>query len=236
MENNKTLFNLVIFTFLLTVVNLYVSYTLYVKIRDNKINLRTDNQVVASIAPAPSQAPPKQVKVDLGNGPQKGAANAPVTIVQFSDYQCPFCQRFTAETFPQIDEKYIKTGKVKFVYRDFPLSFHESAQKAAEAARCAFAQNNFFEYHDIVFKNQSAIAISDLKKYAKDLGLDVAKFNACLDSGKTAADVKKDLADGASYGVNGTPSFFINGWILVGAQPFSVFQQAIESELKKKNL
>lgn len=233
MENNKTLFNLVIFTLLLTLVNLYISYTLYVKVNNGNVSAKTNNQAVASSTPAPSQAPPKQIQVSLGNGPQEGLANAPVTIVQFSDYQCPFCEKFNTETFPQIDEQYIKTGKVKFVYRDFPLDFHEFAQKAAESARCAFEQNKFFEYHDIIFKNQSAIAISNLKQYAKDLGLDTAKFNTCLDSGKTAVDVKKDLADGASYGVTGTPTFFINGWILVGAQPFSTFEQAIESELKK---
>ncbi len=166
-----------------------------------------------------------------------GDPKAPVTIVEFSDYQCPFCTRFYEDTEKQIYEKYIKTGKVKFVYRDFPLSFHQNAQKAAEGAECAGEQGKYFEMHNKMFDKSQAdgtgIAVADLKTYAKELSLDTAKFNDCLDSGKMASEVQKDMADGAAAGVQGTPGFFVNGVEVSGAQPFSVFQQVIEAALAK---
>ena len=124
-----------------------------------------------------------------------GDSNAPVTIIEFSDYECPYCRKFWADTMPQIKEKYINTGKVKFVYRDFPLSSHKDAQKAAEATECAEKQGKFWEMQDKIFENQSAIAVGDLKKYAVDLGLDVSSFNKCLDSGEYKDEVKKDFPD-----------------------------------------
>lgn len=118
---------------------------------------------------------------------------------------------------------------MKFVYRDFPLtSLHENAEKAAEATECADDQDKFWEYHDLVFANQSAIDVDSLKSYAKQLGLDTDTFNDCLDSGKQEAEVQKDLEDGRAAGVEGTPAFQINGQLVSGAQPFSVFQQVID--------
>jgi protein-disulfide isomerase len=137
---------------------------------------------------------------------------------------------------PQIEEKYIKTGKVRYVYRDFPLNFHQYAQKAAEAAECADEQRKFWEYHDILFQKQSewvAVGESKFKEYAQQLDLDMQRFNQCLDSGKYASEVQKDYNDGLKYGVSGTPTFFINGIKIVGAQPYSVFEQIIEQELNK---
>ncbi|MFH1054276.1 MAG: thioredoxin domain-containing protein [Candidatus Woesearchaeota archaeon] len=161
----------------------------------------------------------------------KGDINAPVTIVEFSDYECPFCARFYSQTLGQIDDEYIKTGKAKLIYRDFPLGFHAQAQKAAEAAECAGEQGKYYEMHDKLFEDGVAGGLSSFKKYASDLGLDTAAFNTCLDSGEMADEVKKDFQDGQKAGVTGTPAFFINGRLVVGAQPFSVFKQAIDAEL-----
>ncbi|MBU0661983.1 DsbA family protein [Candidatus Micrarchaeota archaeon] len=182
-------------------------------------------------APAAAAAPKQNVSADddavLGN------ANAPVEIIEFSDYECPFCSRFVTQTLPEIKTKYIDTGKVKLIYRDFPLEFHADAQKAAEAAECAEEQGKYYEMHDAIFENQQAIGVSSLKAYAAQIGLDTAKFDACLDTGAMAAEVKKDAADGSAAGVSGTPTFFINGTKIVGAQSFSAFESAIEIELAK---
>lgn len=165
----------------------------------------------------------------------KGDENAPVTIVEFSDYECPFCQRFWEQTLPQIEEKYIKTGKVKLIYRDFPLGFHANAQKAAEAAECSGEQGKYYEMHDKLFAEGVSGGVSAFKQYAADLKLDTKTFNECLDAGKMRAEIQKDSADGQSLGVSGTPAFFINGKEVVGAQPFSVFEQIIEAELERMN-
>jgi len=170
----------------------------------------------------------------VGSLPARGEENAPVTMIEFSDFQCPFSARHFQQVFPQIEKEYIATGKVKYYFRDFPLSFHQYAQKAAEAARCANEQGKFWEYHDKVFANQKAISLENLKEWAKELGLDMAKFSDCLDSGRFEQAVKEDFADGQSAGVRGTPSFFINGQMVVGAKPFERFQEVIEEELAKR--
>lgn len=172
------------------------------------------------------------VEVSEDDDAFQGDPSAPVTIIEFSDFECPFCASFYRNTLSQIEEKYIKTGKVKLVYRDYPLPFHSSAQKAAEAAECAREQEKFWEMHDAIFENQGAITLSDLKQYAVSLGLVGAPFNQCLDSGKYADEVKEDISDGAIAGVTGTPTFFINGEKLVGAQPFEIFAEVIERKLR----
>ena len=133
----------------------------------------------------------------------------------------------------QLDDAYIKTGKVKFVYRDFPLSFHPQAQKSAEAAECAGEQGKFFDMHDLLFEKGVQGGVESFKGFAADLGLDTTTFNDCLDSGAMAAEVKKDMADGAAAGVTGTPGFLVNGKLVSGAQPFSAFQAIIDAELAK---
>ena len=163
----------------------------------------------------------------------KGNANAKVTIIEFSDYECPFCGKHFKETYPQIVKEYVDTGKVKLVFRDFPLSFHASAQKAAEAAECAGEQNKYWQMHDKLFSNQQALDVDSLKIYAKDIGLNTATFNACLDDGKMVDEVAKDFADGQSYGVTGTPAFFINGRFIAGAYTFADFKKIIDEELAK---
>jgi len=180
------------------------------------------------------QGQPSAVAASADDDPVLGLKDAPVEIIEFSDFQCPFCGKFFSETLPLLKQKYIDTGKAKIIFRDFPLGFHQFAQKAAEASECADEQGKYWAMHDKIFGNQSALDTASLKKYAQEIGLDTAKFNACLDSGQFASEVQKDLADGQSYGVSGTPSFFINGISLVGAQPFSAFEQIIESELAKR--
>jgi protein-disulfide isomerase len=161
----------------------------------------------------------------------RGPKDAPITIVEFSDFQCPFCKNAN-NTVKQVLEKY--PGKVKLVFRDYPLaSIHPQAPKAHEAARCAADQSKFWEYHDVLFVKAPRLAPQDLKQYAVELKLDPNAFNQCLDSGKYAAEVDKDFQEGAGLGLTGTPSFFINGRQLVGAQPLSAFQKIIDSELAK---
>lgn len=173
-----------------------------------------------------------RVSVSADDDAMKGDASAPVTIIEFSDFQCPFCGRFFEDALPQIEDKYVKTGKVKFVYRDFPLeSIHPQARPAAEAAECAHEQGKFWEFHDKLFANQQGLSVDNFKKWAQELGLESTQFNDCVDSKKYADEVSKDLADGSAAGVSGTPAFFVNGHELSGAQPFSAFEAVIEAEL-----
>jgi protein-disulfide isomerase len=171
--------------------------------------------------------------------PVLGLASAPLTIVEFSDYQCPFCRSFWQNTLPDLKKDYIDTGKVKLVYRDFPLNFHPMAQTYAEAAECAGDQGKYFEMHDKIFEEQaafgtgtiSALDEGDVKTWASDIGLNTATFNQCLDSGKYTAEVQDDLSDGTDIGITGTPSFIVGDTLLVGAQPYSAFKQIIDSQL-----
>ncbi len=175
--------------------------------------------------------PVVDMKKLVDDDPVFGDPKAPVTIIEFSDFQCPFCGRFYTQTLPQIKKDYIDTGKVKLVYRDLPLPFHEFAQKAAEAGECADEQGKFEEMHDKIFDNQASLSVDNLKIWAQQIGLDANKFNSCLDSGQMAAEVAKDLADANAVGASGTPTFFINGKRLVGAQPFAAFKTVIDQEL-----
>ena len=162
--------------------------------------------------------------------PAWGPADARVTVVEFSDFQCPYCGQFKQQTYNQLRAKY--GNKIRFIFRDFPLSaIHPDAEKSAEAANCAKEQGKFWEYHDLLFANQRALSVQNLKQYATNLGLNQAKFNACLDSGQYAQEVASDQADGEANNVRGTPTFFINGRPLVGAQPFSEFQKVIDPQL-----
>ena len=190
-----------------------------------------DAPQAAPSAPSAAPQPAAKVEVSEDDDPVKGVKNAPVTIIEFSDFQCPYCGRFFSETLPSIEQKYIQSGKVKMVYRDFPLSFHPEAQPAAEAAECAKEQGKFWEFHDKIFENQQGMSAAAYKQWASEVGLNTAQFNSCVDSGKYRQEVQKDFAEGSSYGVSGTPSFFINGMMVSGAQPYQVFEQAIEAAL-----
>jgi len=170
--------------------------------------------------------------VSADDDPGKGPEDAQVTIIEFSDFQCSFCANYVNETLPIILATY--GDQVRYVFRDFPItSSHHQAQKAAEAAQCAFEQGKFWEYHDMLFQRQEALDVPSLKSYGTALGLDESAFNLCLDSGEYAEEVQMDFADGLTYGVTGAPTFFINGRKLDGAQPFSTFQIVIEEELAK---
>ncbi|MBI2573521.1 thioredoxin domain-containing protein [Candidatus Woesearchaeota archaeon] len=185
-----------------------------------------------SVAPDVDKAQePSLANIDITGQPIKGNTNAPVTIVEFSDFECPFCGKFFEETYPQLEKEYIKTGKVKLVFMDFPLSFHPQAQPAALAAACANEQGKFWEYHDLLFKNQELLSAENYQKWATDLELDATKFKTCVDSQKYLKEVQKDLTDGQEYGVSGTPAFFINGKLLSGAQPFTAFKAEIDAQL-----
>ncbi|MBI2076373.1 MAG: DsbA family protein [Candidatus Aenigmarchaeota archaeon] len=176
-------------------------------------------------------------KVSADDDPVKGDPKAAVTIIEFADFQCPFCGRFFQQTLPQVENDYIKTGKAKLVYRDFPLdSIHPQAKPAAEAAECAKEQGKFWEFHDKIFQNQQSLSLDSYKKWANELGLNTNQFNSCVDSNKYAAEVQKDFQDGSNVGVSGTPTFFIGNDAkgyqqIVGAQPYSVIKDAIEKAL-----
>ena len=173
---------------------------------------------------------PMRVAVDIGGRPVRGNPKAPVTIVEFSDFQCPYCSR-ARPTVNKVRETY--GDQVRVIFRNFPLQIHAEAQKAGEAASCAGEQGKFWEMHDLMFANQQKLKVADLKQQAAGLGLDAEAFNQCLDSGKHAPDVQKDAEQGADYGVTGTPAFFINGRPLVGAQPYESFAQLIDDELER---
>lgn len=184
----------------------------------------------------------------VDDDPVKGSENAKIIIVEFSDFQCPFCAKFFRETLPLIQKNYIETGKVKLVYRDFPLSsLHANAQKAAEAGECADEQGKFWEYHDTLFEKQSEWSqlsgeqvIAKFEEYAKTRGLNEEQFNACLESSKYAHEVLKDLEDGSKLGVQGTPTFLIGNStevkaMIPGALPYSEFAKVIENMLNESS-
>ncbi len=205
-----------------------------------------------AVAQQPQQqapAPNGPVKVSIDDDPILGDINAKVTIIEFSDYECPFCKRHFTDTLPQLVKEYIDKGLVKLVFRDLPLSFHDPmATTEAIAANCARAQGDdstYFKYHDEIFKrtksNGNGLALTDLYKISDDLKLNTAKLKTCMDDPKQKEEVQKDLSDASSVGANGTPAFFIGkstdygiieGVLTSGAQPFSVFKTIIDELLK----
>jgi predicted DsbA family dithiol-disulfide isomerase len=173
---------------------------------------------------------PYRVPVQVGSAPVRGNPKAPVTVVEFSDFQCPYCVR-ARPTVNRVRETY--GDKVRWVFRHFPLDFHAQAGKAGEAAACAGEQGKFWEMHDLLWANTAKLQVPDLKAHAGTLGLDAPMFGECLDSGRYAGLVESDLEEGQGYGVSGTPAFFVNGRPLVGAQPFDAFAQVIDDELRR---
>jgi protein-disulfide isomerase len=176
---------------------------------------------------------PPRLAVKAADGPAQGPANAPIELIEFSDFQCPYCQR-AHPTIKQVLEAY--GNRVRLVYRNYPLPNHPNARPAAEAAQCANEQGKFWPYHDRLFDNPSKLGEAELKQGAAELGLDAARFNACVDSHKYKGIVDADIKAGNEAGVSGTPAFFINGRSLTGAQPFEAFKRIIDEELElKKN-
>lgn len=204
------------------------------------------NQVPSQIAPA-QQYPSNPVKVSIAGDPILGDKNAELTLVEFSDYECPFCKKTFTELLPELKKDYIDTGKLRLVYKDLPLPFHQNAAKEAEAAQCAKDQGGdvaYFKYHDQIFTKTSGggagIALDQLPILAEEINLNVVQFQKCLDDGKFKAEVNKDLAEAQKVGANGTPTWFlgktgssdtIEGTIIVGAQPYTIFKTAIDKAL-----
>ena len=194
----------------------------------------------------PTKQPSIPLKISTDNDPVIGKLNAPVTIIEFSDFQCPFCAKFHLETLPLIMNEYINEGQVKLVFRDFPIqSIHPNALPASLAAECANEQGKFKEMHDKLFENQKEWSNQSLDnvmivftQYSLDIGLEEEKFDTCLKNGKYVEEIQKDLNDGRAYGISGTPGFFVGndqiGFIeLEGAQPFENFKKVIDSQLQK---
>jgi protein-disulfide isomerase len=196
----------------------------------------------STLAGVPSQQPQlaKVASVNTDGAPVKGKANAPITIVEFADFQCPFCGRFASDTFQQLVQSYVDTGKIKFVYKQYPLPFHLNAQPAAMAAECANEQGKFWPMHDKLYATQTtwpgqdaATVKKTFKEYAVSLELKAASFNSCLDSNKYADKIQKESIQGSQYGVSDTPTFYIGNQKvgykqLVGAQPLPSFEQLIK--------
>jgi protein-disulfide isomerase len=179
--------------------------------------------------------------VETAGDPTKGNKNAKLTVVEFSEYQCPFCGRHVRDTVPTIDKDYIQTGKVRYVFRDLPLeSIHKNAFKAAEAAQCAGEQGKYWEMHDRLFANQQSLEATMLPAHAQAIGVDPKKFQACLDSGKFATDIRKDIADANKIGITGTPTTVIGLTqpndskikvvkVIRGAQPLATFKETLDT-------
>lgn len=186
--------------------------------------------VLKSKTPVRITLEPPRLNVSAASGPSKGAVNAPIQLIEFSDFQCPYCLRARA-TVRKVLETY--GDRIHFVYRHYPLPSHPGARPAAEASECAAEQGKFWQYHDRLFDDPSRLSGTELKQQAAAVGVDMTRFNTCVDSRKYKAQVDADLKDGDEAGVNGTPAFFINGRMLSGAQPFEAFKRIIDEELER---
>lgn len=239
-EKKITTFTTPILVILLVIVA-FLAGMFWTKIRYVESGKAPEEAAQASPAPgAPQEGAPlseEQINKIVSSGAAtKGKESAPVAIVEFSEYQCPFCGRYIAETYPQILEEY--GDQIYYIFHDYPLSFHQHAQKMAEVARCAGDQDQYWEMHDLIFENQEVWSSkqnveTDINSYVSQLGLDKEGFDDCLVSGKYTQAVKDDFELGTEVGVQGTPTFFINGQKIVGAQPFESFKAIIDAELAK---
>jgi protein-disulfide isomerase len=195
-------------------------------------------------APAAPSVPPKPENLTVKGDAiyVLGKSDAPLTLVEFTDYQCPFCGRFETTTFPEIKKNYIDTGKVRFILRDLPLDFHPFALKAAQSVHCAGDQGKYWEMKELVFKNQNKIDVDSLAGYAKDLSLNGDAFKSCMADGKHLKEIGDEAKYAASLGISGTPTFVlgkavgdsVEGRVIVGAQPLAAFEAAINEMLEKR--
>ncbi|MFQ5528728.1 MAG: DsbA family protein [Gemmatimonadota bacterium] len=185
-----------------------------------------------SVSDASAVRPASRTPFIIEGRPFQGPDDALVEFVEFTDYECPFCRRFHETTYPELRRRY--EGRVKWVVRNYPLTqIHPNAALAAEAAECALEQDRFWEYHDVLFEHHDRLGRSDLKEYARELGLDGEAFDGCLDSREKRSLVQNDLRDGYRFGVTGTPTFFINGQVVVGAQSPDVVSAFIDVALQE---
>lgn len=206
-------------------------------------DLQEIKKLMASRPGAPAAEQALNAMINVEGEPFKGDKNAKLTLVEFSEYQCPFCGRHFRDVFPQMDKEYVQTGKVKYVFRDLPLeSIHKNAFKAAEATHCAGEQKKFWEMHDRLFENQKELEPAMLTAHAQAIGLDAGKFQQCLESGKYAADIRKDIAEANKVGIVGTPTAVIGLTqpndpkikvlrVVRGAQGFNTFKAAFDELL-----
>jgi protein-disulfide isomerase len=171
----------------------------------------------------------RRINVSAGNAPSLGPANAPVTIIEFGDYQCPYCKLWHEQVYDRLMANY--PDQVRFIYRDFPLPMHPDALPAAEAAACALQQNAFWKFHDALFSQAGGLGRPAYDQYARDLGLDLSAFDSCLDSHRTQSAINASAQYATGLGVDSTPTFFIDGIPVIGAQPYEVFQQIVDQEL-----
>lgn len=229
--------NIVYLLFILLIIAAFLLGVLYTQVQFlQKGTTVAANETYTGGEPIQPAGP---VDVSEGNLPILGNKDAKVTIVEFSDFQCPFCKQMFDEALPQIKKEYIDTGKAKFAFRHYPLvSIHPNAQKAAEAAECANDQDKFWEYHDQLFTNQAdweslpaADALNKYVEYANVIGINGEELRECVSSGRMAENVQKDIADGDKVGVDGTPASFVNGILISGAVPFEEFKTQIEAAL-----
>lgn len=225
----------ILLVFLLVAVFLLGSLTTKLALQNQGETAKTTKSTSPN-QPAQPSAPAK-VDVDTGHLPVLGNKNAKVTVIEFGDFQCPFCEKWFTDVEASLIKDYVNTGKVKFAFRHFAFLGDESTW-AAEASECANEQGKFWEYHDYLYKNQGpersgTFAKDKLKGFAQALSLDTAKFNSCLDSDKYAKNVTDDQAAGQKAGVKGTPTTFVNGQTVVGAQPYSAFKVILDEELSK---
>lgn len=186
---------------------------------------------VAQQEAAQQDTTPVQYDISIDeDDPVYGPEDAEITIIEFSDFQCPYCESYATQTYPQLAAAY--EGRIRFVHKDFPLtSIHPQAFPAALAARCAKEQGEFWEYHDLLFSQQRELSDESYIAYAGDLGLDVDEFTTCYEEERYAEEVQASLDNAIQLGVSSTPTFFVNGYAVIGAQPFSTFEQAIQYAL-----
>jgi len=248
----KQTFNILIITIIITIgIAVYFAGAHIANLNSNQISQEQFENEIAKLElkilekQLPTEQPNTPVKISIDNDPIIGKLNAPITIIEFSDFQCPFCARFHIETLPLIMNEYINDGQVKLVFRDFPIqSIHPNALPASVAAECANEQGKFKEMHDMLFENQSEWnnqnidnVIITFNQYGIKIGVEEEKFNSCLKDGKYIQEIQKDLEDGRTYGVSGTPGFFVGndeiGFVeLKGAQPFENFKKVIDNQLE----
>ena len=186
---------------------------------------------------------PEVITLNVTGEPFRGESKAKAVILEYSDFECSFCGKYIRDTFPRIDAEYIKTGKIKYLFRDFPAPEHKNALGAAQAARCAGEQGKFWEMHDLLFASQAALAPADIQAFAQVLGLDLDRFNQCLASNKYAEAIRRSAAGAERSGVYGTPAFLIGTMsddgnilratkVLVGGEAFEVMKAALDEILK----
>ena len=204
--------------------------------------LQEIKKILQSFQEAAGPQAPQEISLPVGGEPFKGSASARVAIIEYSDYQCPFCGEFARGVFPRLDSDYVKSGKVRYYFRDLPLPSHPQAPAAAQAARCAGEQGKYWEMHESLFANQTALAPADLTKRAQALGLDAGKFGECISSGKFKDNIRRSMVGAERMGINGTPAFLIgvldaNGevvrvsQVMLGAKDYDEFKAVLDGAL-----